>query len=627
MFFRNDKSDTKGQQWHDVNQDSTEIKNSGPLPLLESATNIVEPNWGDIEPVGGRFGVAATLPTTEHVMAYEEGTIQLPQGYYRLVTHPCTKAIQQSCQAFYDIRHAILFPSLAASLTEYIDYLQLSRPDLTVIVVRETDTSLNVTSIVSATSAHVVQVSAYGGLTPNLPATTLTPESLVLLVVGDPQHLVEKELSWFKLARKQRAILAGVSPLPPNRPWPLGHIPHWFCGLGQPAPGIDGGAHLTRIDMQADEIRERQKKRGPILSARNSAIFLGEPIPSDYVRKIRQLEQDLCSELAGLEQAHHALLFPSGMCAITACLDHIHATQRRKIIVVGHLYSDTHILLSEFAWPGGEPFETHFIEANEDDRLQTLLDDQTGCVFVETITNPLNQVPHLPRIIRACKQQNTLIIVDNTLATPAGCKPLMLGADIVLYSTTKHISGKNDHGGGLLLTNRDDLRDIVQAYQEARGLPMSGLEMTTLAKNMQDLDTRLPRFQANAQTLAEALHACDMVDQVYYAGLPSSQWHSNANEFLQGYGSVVSFTLKEKGLDAMRCVYDTPFNHITKSPSLGSNQTLLCPYTMLTYYQKSDDYLASIGLERHLLRVAVGCEKDFAPVLSEILAALQYDTS
>lgn len=605
-----------------MHQDSIEFNGNGPLPEAGSTGTIEEPGWGEIQPVGGRFGIAATLPTTQHVIDYEEGNLKLPQGYYRLVTHPCAQALQESLKEFYGVRHALLFPSLAAAVTEYIDYLAVSRPDLTVMVLQEPDTDLEVSTIASAAFAEVREVAVQADLEAALPAASLTHQSLVLFNLRDVSSRCQAEAEWFAQARKQRAVLAGVSFLPPKKDWPPAQLPHWFCGLGQPAHGIEGGAHLTQVDLQADEIRERQKKRGPILSARNAAVFLGELIPEHYATTIETLEQDLCARLAKLDRAEFALLFPSGMNAIAACFDLAHARQRRKIIVFGHMYSDTHMLLEETPWPGGDRFETHFLDADADDLLQTLLDETTGCVFVETITNPLNQVPHLPRILAACKQHGVPVVVDNTLATPTGCQPLTLGADVVVYSTSKHLSGKNNHGGGLLLTNDPELRDWFSDYRDGRGLRMSGLEMATLRDNLQDVMTRLPRFHANAQTLAEALNGCPLVDQIYYAGLPDNPWHANAEDILQACGSVVGFTLNEKGLAAMRRVYDADMPHVTKSPSLGSNHTLLCPYTMLTYYQRSDEYLVDIGLERHLLRVAVGCEEDFQPVLNELIHAI-----
>jgi cystathionine gamma-synthase len=125
----------------------------------------------------------------------------------------------------------------------------------------------------------------------------------------------------------------------------------------------------------------------------------------------------------------------------------------------------------------------------------------------------------------------------------------------------------------------------------------------------------MPRFNRNGQALADMLRAHPAVDQVYFGTETLPEW-------LTGLGSVVSCTLKDPGQAALARVFDADMPGVIKAPSLGSNQTLFCPYVFLTYYDKSDAYLDACHLPRHLLRFAVGCEEDLQPVLSSISSAL-----
>jgi cystathionine beta-lyase/cystathionine gamma-synthase len=152
---------------------------------------------------------------------------------------------------------------------------------------------------------------------------------------------------------------------------------------------------------------------------------------------------------------------------------------------------------------------------------------------------------------------------------------------------------------------------------------MSPLESAILAENMQDLHQRMEQFNSNALEVARFLEDHEKVAKVYYSMLPSHGSHKVAEKILRGGSSVVSFNLKENTMDGLQRFYDTDMPHIPKAPTLGSNKTLICPYTLLTHYTETDEYLDFIGLSRYLVRVAVGCEDDLAPIISDLEAALE----
>ena len=136
------------------------------------------------------------------------------------------------------------------------------------------------------------------------------------------------------------------------------------------------------------------------------------------------------------------------------------------------------------------------------------------------------------------------------------------------------------------------------------------------------LEKRMERFNANALRVASFLEGHHGVTRTYFNALASHRSHSVAKRILKGPGSVIGFTLKRDTLQGLRVFYDSLLSGIHKAPSLGSDETLLCPYTLLTHYTSSDEQLADIGLPRFLLRIAVGCERDIGPVIASLDEAL-----
>ena len=380
---------------------------------------------------------------------------------------------------------------------------------------------------------------------------------------------------------------------------------------------------MTNDQEQHDILYNRNKKRGAVLSARDIAWCLGEdpgPLYDDHP------EPPVTAMLCSMEQARYGMLYPSGMNAIATLFDVLRKPGKNKIVSVGHMYSDTHILFTEIPW-SHYPVETVILGASEIDQLDQHLDDSTMAVFVETLTNPLNEVPDLKEIISIAQGNEVPVVVDNTMASPMNCKPLALGATAVIHSTTKYLSGTNTHGGGVTLTNNGRLANELNYYQALWKNHISVYEASLLEEQMKSFPERMERFNANGLAMAEFLEIQPEVQQVHFSGLPSNRWYENAQELLSGPGSVVSFEFKDANLEKVTAFFDANLNPIKKAPSLGSDETLICPYTLLTYYHYDDDYLAEIPLSRYLIRISVGSEKELQPVLDAIRNGLDAVTA
>lgn len=152
---------------------------------------------------------------------------------------------------------------------------------------------------------------------------------------------------------------------------------------------------------------------------------------------------------------------------------------------------------------------------------------------------------------------------------------------------------------------------------------MSPLEAAVLEEHLQDFPRRMGRFNANAARVASLLVGHPGVGRVFFNGVPSHPSYATARKILTGSGSVVSFSLADDSMEGLRAFYDPPLPHILKAPSLGSDVTLLCPYTLLTHFDEPDEALEALGLSRYLVRVAVGSEEDIEPVVESLDGALR----
>lgn len=171
------------------------------------------------------------------------------------------------------------------------------------------------------------------------------------------------------------------------------------------------------------------------------------------------------------------------------------------------------------------------------------------------------------------------------------------------------------------MTSDDAIARTLADRQKRLRNRMSPFEAGALLTTLPTFAERMKRFNANGRRVAECLARHPAVERVFFPGFPGSPVGASSN-WLSGYGSVVSFTFREPGIEPVRRMYDTPTPSIRKAPTLGSDATLMCPYVMLTYFRRSDEYLRAYRLPRHLVRLAVGSEKDFAPVEGELLSTL-----
>ncbi|MEE2716859.1 MAG: aminotransferase class I/II-fold pyridoxal phosphate-dependent enzyme [SAR324 cluster bacterium] len=565
------------------------------------------------QPVGGEFGITAELPTLELIHRFREGQFPLNYGYYRHVDHPKLKGAQDTLAAHCGVPHARLFCSAHAALYELLRLLAHERKGRRVVVLHSGELAPEWHERLALVQAECVFLRLDAEPLPD--PTEWSRHDLLLLLHqgGTPETLPLSEVG-------RGTLLVCSDALPPsleNHP----HVKYWTAPVSNAQGEEIGGVVLGKVDRVMSELHELRKQRGAILSTRLAdQADPGHPnsnTAGPASASAAAVSSKLCRVFSEMDSADDALLYPSGMAAITMVLDALRTIEQPKMIMIGTLYTDTYGLLRNSVLDG-QTLDWEWVGVGDLERLEQAMDERTALVFTETITNPLGDVSDLRAVSELTRRHGVPFVVDNTLATPFNSQPLECGADLVVYSTAKHFSGNNAHRGGVTLFREGGLANTLRRQQRLLDLELCDPEAATLLECLADFPERMERFNANGLRMAEFLRQHPAVQDVYFPGLADHPSHAVSQRLLQGTGSVVSWTLRHDHPDSFRAVYDGAWGPIRKAPTLGSNTTLLCPYALVAHYHATDEELLDLGFPRTLLRIAVGCE----PQLDEVLAGL-----
>jgi cystathionine beta-lyase/cystathionine gamma-synthase len=326
---------------------------------------------------------------------------------------------------------------------------------------------------------------------------------------------------------------------------------------------------------------------------------VGEHRGYDYSRVANPTRTALQLCLASLEGAEHGVAFSSGLGATTTIMHLVSPGER--VVAVNDVYGGVYRMFSQVYEPKGYEF-TWVPAAEINESLSDVLDENTRIVWLETPTNPLLNVIDIRAAAEAAHAVGAIVVVDNTFATPYLQRPLELGADIVLHSTTKYLGGHSDVIGGFAGTNDPTIAERLFFLQKSLGAVPGPFDSWLVLRGLKTLAVRMRQHCENARAVAGWLSQHPRVETVLYPGLPDHPGHEIAARQMRDFGGMISF-LAESEEEAVELVART---HIFKlAESLGGVESLIEHPARMTHASTAD---APFAAPKNLIRLSVGIE-------------------
>ncbi len=331
-------------------------------------------------------------------------------------------------------------------------------------------------------------------------------------------------------------------------------------------------------------------------------VALGREPGHIYSRNTNPTLKVLEDKIRTLDGAEAATSFATGMAAISNTLfAMLHPGDR--VVAIKDTYGGTNKIFIEFLPKMG--VEVTLCDTTDFDQIEAEVARGCKLLYLESPTNPTLKVMDITRLAKAAHQIGALVVVDNTFATPVNQRPLALGADLVVYSATKYLNGHSDAMGGLV-SGRQDLIQEIYHYREITGATLSAQSAYMILRGMKTLELRIQRHNENAMRVAEFLSGHPNVDKVFYPGLPDHPGHDIARRQMDGFGGMLSFSLKG-GFDKVVRVLEA-LRYAHKAASLGSVGTLAGPPKVTSHVELTEAERAAAGIPEGMIRYSVGIE-------------------
>ena len=347
----------------------------------------------------------------------------------------------------------------------------------------------------------------------------------------------------------------------------------------------------------------------------------GEKRQYDYSRSGNPTRDLLGNALADLEGGAGGVITGTGMSAITL-VGHL-LPQGARIVAPHDCYGGTFRLFT--AWNKRNELKVDFVRFGNAAELDAALAQKTDLLWIETPSNPLLRITDIASLVQKVKGKGTLVAVDNTFLSPAWQRPLELGADIVVHSTTKYINGHSDCVGGAVVANTKELHEQLAWWANALGITAGAFDSFLTLRGLRTLEARLAVHGPNAQAIAEWLQQQKGVRKVYFPGLPDHPGHDVARRQQSGFGAIVTFEL-EGGTEAVKH-FVKGLQFFSLAESLGGVESLVAHPASMTHAAMAPEARAAAGLVDGLLRLSIGIESvedlrsDLAAGLSRAAAA------
>jgi cystathionine beta-lyase/cystathionine gamma-synthase len=381
---------------------------------------------------------------------------------------------------------------------------------------------------------------------------------------------------------------------------------------------LDPGAHFDTICVHGGQTPD------PSTGAITTPIFqtstyaqdaLGQHKGYEYARTQNPTRAALEANLAAIEGGTAAFAYASGMSAINAIVARLKSGDH--VIVTDNTYGGTFRLFDKVFTHYGVTFS--FVDTSDAAVVERAFTPKTRLLFVETPTNPVLRLTDIAAMATLAKRHGAKLAVDNTFASPCLQRPLTLGADLVIHSTTKYLNGHSDSVGGVVVVREADDVEWFKFIQNAAGAILSPFDSWLVLRGTKTLPLRMVKHSTNGLSLARFLEKHPKVRKVIYPGLESHPQHDLAKRQMpHGWGGMLSFEVDS--LETARTVLNR-FRLITLAESLGSVESLVCHPASMTHASVPPERRKAIGLSDSLIRISAGIEdlKDLEADLHQAL--------
>ncbi|MEY3945863.1 MAG: hypothetical protein RJB03_569 [Bacteroidota bacterium] len=337
----------------------------------------------------------------------------------------------------------------------------------------------------------------------------------------------------------------------------------------------------------------------------------------EYARSQNPTRQALEEALAIIEDGKYGLAFSSGVAATDAVIKLLKPGD--EVICANDMYGGTYRLFSKIFLKFGIVF--HYVDMTELDNVAASVNTHTKLIWAETPTNPLMNICDIRGLATIAKSNGILLCVDNTFASPALQNPLTLGADIVMHSATKYLSGHSDVIQGALIMNDKALRDELYFIQKSCGAVPGPMDCFLVLRGIKTLGIRMERHSQNGAKIAHFLKAHPAIQKVYWPGFADHPGHAIAKDQMRDFGGMISFELKNDTIETARKLLSG--THLfSLAESLGGVESLINHPASMTHASIPREERIKNGLSDTLIRLSVGIE-DADDLIADLDHAIQ----
>ena len=323
----------------------------------------------------------------------------------------------------------------------------------------------------------------------------------------------------------------------------------------------------------------------------------------EYSRTGNPTRAALESNLAAIESGKYGACFGSGLAAIDCVIKMLKPGD--EVISTNDLYGGSYRIFKTIFEKYGIKF--HFVDMVEVQNISKKINNKTKLIWIETPTNPMMNIIDVKSTVKIAKISGIKVAVDNTFATPYLQRPLELGVDIVMHSVTKYLGGHSDVVMGALVTNDESLAEEMYRIQNSSGAVCGPMDSFLVLRGIKTLHLRVQRHCENGEKVAHFLSRHPQVDQVYWPGFQTHPNHEVAKEQMNGFGGMISFTLKGDNLEKAKSIVSKT-KLFTLAESLGGVESLIGHPSTMTHASIPREERIKSGVLDSLIRLSVGIE-------------------